>query len=31
MEFAHELHTFVRRARTAQARAAARLLDLMRA
>ena len=30
-EFADELHTFVRRARVAQARAAARLLELMRA
>jgi glycerol-3-phosphate O-acyltransferase len=31
VEFAHELHVFVRRARTAQTRAAARLLELMRA
>jgi hypothetical protein len=30
-EFAHELHSLVRRVRAAQARAAARFLELMRA
>ena len=30
VEFAEELHTFVRRVRAAQARAAARFLELMR-
>ena len=30
-EFAHELHTWIRRVRAAQARAAARFMELMRA